>query len=198
MQKRTINPELRAAGEQPAWRHPILQSDAETHFLAANEANASLDPGVGLYTSIAVDGNDYVHISYYDAINKDLKYATNVSGQWVTAVVNSTGTVGKYTSIDVDSSNKPHISYFDNSNTNLKYAYLSGTSWKKETVPGGAALEVGLYTSIVLDDLNRPHISYYDYTNGDPVRAQAQRCLGPGDSRQLQRCGRLFIHRSGR
>ncbi len=97
-----LNPELGAAADQPAWRNPILQSDAEDSFLSANEANASLDPGVGLYTSIAVDGNDYVHISYYDAINKDLKYATNASGQWVTSVVNSKGTVGKYTSIDVE------------------------------------------------------------------------------------------------
>ena len=30
---------------------------------------------VGYYTSIAIDSNDAVHISYYDTTNKDLKYA---------------------------------------------------------------------------------------------------------------------------
>ncbi|MFB3887030.1 MAG: FG-GAP repeat domain-containing protein [Thermodesulfobacteriota bacterium] len=32
---------------------------------------------VGLHTSIAIDSNNKVHISYYDLINGDLKYVTN-------------------------------------------------------------------------------------------------------------------------
>ena len=31
---------------------------------------------MGHYTSIAIDSNDAVHISYYDLASKDLKYAT--------------------------------------------------------------------------------------------------------------------------
>ena len=42
-------------------------------------------------TSIATDSNNKVHISYYDATNDDLKYATNALGSWVTQTVDSTG-----------------------------------------------------------------------------------------------------------
>jgi len=33
--------------------------------------------GVGLFTSIAIDSQDKVHISYYDYTNEDLKYITS-------------------------------------------------------------------------------------------------------------------------
>jgi len=32
-----------------------------------------------MFSSIAIDSNDRVHISYYDVAGLDLKYATNVS-----------------------------------------------------------------------------------------------------------------------
>ncbi len=78
--------------------------------------------GVGEYTSIAIDSLDKVHISYCDATNYDLKYATNASGSWVTETVDSAGSVGGYTSIAIDSLDKVHISYFDDTNNDLKYA----------------------------------------------------------------------------
>ena len=38
---------------------------------------------VGYFTSIAVDKNDKIHISYLDNTNRVLKYATNTTGAWV-------------------------------------------------------------------------------------------------------------------
>jgi hypothetical protein len=52
-----------------------------------------------------------VHISYYDATNDDLKYATNASGSWVFQPVDTAGYVGEYTSIALDSNNNVHISF---------------------------------------------------------------------------------------
>ena len=49
---------------------------------------------VGMYTSIAVDSQDKVHISYYDCTNGDLKYITNATGSWVSETLDSTGDVG--------------------------------------------------------------------------------------------------------
>jgi len=51
------------------------------------------------YTSIAVDSNNKVHISYHDAADFDLRYATNVSGAWSISTVDSAGHVGIESSI---------------------------------------------------------------------------------------------------
>ena len=77
---------------------------------------------VGVYTSIAVDGSGYPHISYFDATNGDLKYAKWTGSSWSKATVDSAGDVGQFTSIALDGSGYPHISYLDNTNGDLKYA----------------------------------------------------------------------------
>jgi hypothetical protein len=88
---------------------------------------------VGTSTSIAIGSNDAVHISYYDATNKDLKYATCASScssasSWTTTSVDTTGIVGSYTSIAIDSNDAVHISYRDSTNSDLKYAVLDSSS----------------------------------------------------------------------
>jgi hypothetical protein len=79
----------------------------------------------GKYTSIAVDGENGVHISYYnEGPNGDLKYAYKPSrSSWSTYFVDSTGDVGMWTSIAVDGKKGVHISYYDDTNEDLKYAY---------------------------------------------------------------------------
>ena len=44
---------------------------------------------VGRYTSLAVDSQDKVHISYSDDTNDDLKYITNATGSWVAETLDS-------------------------------------------------------------------------------------------------------------
>ncbi len=156
----------------PEWRSPALQADAPSAFLQTDSGlSVSAITGVGEYSSIGVDGSGYIHISYYDAVNRDLKYATNKSGDWVISLVDSTGRVGKYSSIAIDSNNRPHISYFDESNDNLKYAIYDGDSWDKDTVPSEVDTIEGGYTSIAVDSGNRPHISYYDSGAGNLLYA---------------------------
>ncbi|PIU68017.1 MAG: hypothetical protein COS84_02255, partial [Armatimonadetes bacterium CG07_land_8_20_14_0_80_40_9] len=123
---------------------------------------------VGTWTSIALDSNNYPHISYCDWTGPgpygSLKYARWDGTSWEKQIVDSEGSVGYWTSIALDSSNYPHISYFDETNDDLKYAKWNGTFWDIQAVDSEG--NVGQYTSIALDSNNYPHISYKDWTFG--------------------------------
>ena len=123
---------------------------------------------VGWDSSIGVDRDGKVHISYYDATNGDLKHAIIApSGVMVTEVVDGAGgDVGWYTSIGIDSAGKVHIGYFDVDNGDLKYATNATGSWVNEVVDGSSG-QVGKYLSLALDKADRVYMSYYDSDNGD-------------------------------
>ncbi len=116
--------------------------------------------GIGVYTSIAIDSSDKIHISYYDT-NGIIKHAANASGLWV---IESIGNVDapSFTSISLDSSDKVHISY-DNIGGDIIYATNVSGSWIPRRVDNGS--DVGKSASIAVDPSDRVHISYYDATN---------------------------------
>jgi hypothetical protein len=64
---------------------------------------------VGRFASLDIDHHDVLHLSYFDDVNKDLKYASNLSGEWRTATVNQVGSVGEFSSIVVTLDNVRHI-----------------------------------------------------------------------------------------
>jgi ELWxxDGT repeat protein len=143
--------------------------------------NSTIDSvgNVGSRTSIAIDSNDAVHISYHDITNGDLKYATDQSGSWANTTVDSVGTVGQYTSIAIDSNDVVHISYYDSTNKDLKYA----SNMQSSIVSGVGGIikfvdrdtKVGQQgTSIAVDSNGDVHISYYDAINGDLKYAALQ------------------------
>ena len=85
--------------------------------------SGAYDGYVGL--AFAPDGRPA--ISYYDGINKDLKYAKYNGSQWVRQVIDSVGDVGQYTSLAFSPQGRPAISYYDKTNAKLKIAqYVEG------------------------------------------------------------------------
>ena len=145
--------------------------------------DASSD-NMGQYVSIAHDPTtSRAFISYYDAINQDLRMAYQVpagsgncgtNNAWQCVTVDSDGDVGKYSSIDVVYVQKPYpeisythigISYYDETNDALKYAsgyYYLTLSWTiYEVEDAGGSSAYGRYSSIKFTSDHRPHIAYH-------------------------------------
>ncbi|MEC8589878.1 MAG: carboxypeptidase regulatory-like domain-containing protein, partial [Candidatus Thermoplasmatota archaeon] len=144
----------------------------------SNWSKVSVDtPGnVGSQSSIAIDSNDAIHISYSDGTNGRLKYATcssgcTAEGNWSKVRVDTASNVGSWNSIAIDSNDAVHISYFDDTGHDLKYATCSSSclvhqnNWDKVYVDSVG--DVGEYSSIAIDSYGFKHISYFDDTNDD-------------------------------
>ena len=108
---------------------------------------------VGQYASMAFGPDGALHVAYYDATNKDLKYLhkESTSAQWsVGNVLAAAGDVGRFASLGVSARGYPNIAYYDAGSQSLKF--LSQTKktaphWDKaQVIASGAA---GQYASLV-------------------------------------------------
>lgn len=96
------------------------------------------DPGTGTWTvgqitttmtasgtsSIGVDSQGGLHVSFYEPSGDNLMYAVKVAGgtEWILQTVDVGGNIGQYSSILIDENDEVHIAYYDVTNGDLKYA----------------------------------------------------------------------------
>ncbi len=135
---------------------------------------------VGQHAAMAISPTGHLHVVYYDADAKDLKYVTNddTHGWSVPVVLDAVGDVGTYASMSVYyegwtekmngayEGHYPHITYYDASNGNLKYIYQDEQGWSTPLVLDEAG-DVGQYTSTAFGPDGALHVAYYDATNKD-------------------------------
>lgn len=127
-------------------------------------------PGVGAYASLAKNGTDRPFISYYDSLNKTLKFATTrfLGSTWGVETVDATPFSGVGSAIAALAGGQPHISYFtQNILTYTKRTcivvlppmFLS-CSW---SAPEMIFTGIETYgTSIAVDSTDHPHIAFVD------------------------------------
>jgi hypothetical protein len=106
-------------------------------------------------TSIALDKNNHLYISYYDDSSPDcVRYATNAGGPWASYKVGNIGlAAGYYTSIGVDPDDHIHVIYYDLGN-GLRYANNISGSWESTIIEGD------FDSSMAMDTTGKAHICY--------------------------------------
>lgn len=119
------------------------------------------------WTSMGVDASDFVHIAYYDQRLTasfqpagNVNYATNTSGAWQIATIDSVGsTIYASLSLLVNSDSSVHIGYYDFSTAyRLRHAMKASGSWVLDTVVANA---VNVTTvSMARDSANNLHVVY--------------------------------------
>ncbi|UCE19301.1 MAG: hypothetical protein JSV84_02830 [Gemmatimonadota bacterium] len=117
----------------------------------------------GTAISLNLDVSDHPHVSYYDDLHHDLKWARKIGGNWEIGAVDSFADVGSCNSLVLDDYGFEHISYYDATHKDLKCAHWNGRSWEIERVD--TLGQVGDVNSIAIDDDGCLHISYYDAMN---------------------------------
>ena len=125
----------------------------------------------GTITSFAISGG-MRHITYYDADDEELRYATCASNctdaaMWQKSVIDGVDAVHS-SFVQAGPFGLRHVSYYDPFEGDLKYARCglncnAARNWKKVTVASTG--DVGVYPSMVVEPNNRVHVSYYGATS---------------------------------
>jgi len=133
-----------------------------------NWAIETVDDIEVISTSLALDSQDYPHISYSSGDFTSLHYARWAGTAWAKQTVDP---IPVWTSsLALDSNDNPHIGY--SGLIDLKYAYSAGGAWTTESLfPGPPGPIIVWDCSLALDSGNQPHMSYSLIVPGGPFFA---------------------------
>jgi hypothetical protein len=121
----------------------------------------------GQYSSLAIDQNGKVYISYYHASKGQLSYVERSNtGAWggVTALDDNYFTDGA-TSLQLTSSGSPALCYRDDVHDNLYFATLNSNTWQNSFLDGppvsSSDIDSGIDCSLVFDPGGHASITYW-------------------------------------
>ncbi|MEW5761408.1 MAG: hypothetical protein AB1779_11655, partial [Candidatus Thermoplasmatota archaeon] len=120
-----------------------------------------------------IDKFDNLHVSYYDKISGELKYAkySKSNSTWSIEVVVGNEIVASISSIAVDLLGRPHMIYLNKDNIleekgELKYAVrLENGTWDIDVID--KKVRIGFTQSIATDAKNNVHVSYINFDAGN-------------------------------
>ena len=137
---------------------------------------------VGSYSSLAIDSNDDLHVTYHDETNGYLEYVTYDGSSWSTPVTIGAryqANVGSYYSLAIDYNNDLHVTYFDSTNGNLEYTTCYEDENPRDSndfSPYGTPLDFycsasitldhryPIQSSLAIDSNDNLHVTYVDWT----------------------------------
>ncbi len=120
------------------------------------------------YMSLDIDNSGFVHLSYYDDTNDNLKYAYFNGANWVLQTVDSEYNVGIDSSLRLTSDGYARISYARAGTAGvraLRYAEYNGTGWTTSSIVGGSGGAYG-NNSLELTSEGYGRVSFQDQTTG--------------------------------
>ena len=118
---------------------------------------------IGCYSSVGIDSNDAVHVTYRDHSNSRLNYITNESSSWDKYQLNNTQSPAYFNDLAVKSNDDVFI--IQRNQNGIRYA---------EGTPGGIWTQGGVYSnnngeenSLILDATDTPHLIHWHSSYDD-------------------------------
>ena len=148
-----------AAGSNGSWVTTKIKSNAG--YYSAGYSSSS----------IAIDSDGGLHVSYYERSGRDLEYAYLGFGEtsWAITADVAGGSTSYYFGVDnsigLDSNGKPRIAYFEPSFSDLEFASCdsscdSASSWEIRTLAEDGT--TGQYVEMSIDHNDIVHMGYYN------------------------------------
>jgi len=133
----------------------ICFTDSVGNLTIATRVSGSWDLtaiDVGTEPSISVDAFDHLHIAY--AFGKELKYATNASGDWVISSLTLPEDPAWIT-LALGPSDEAYITYSPQLDSFIKYVTRAGDAWG-----GPFSIVEGILPTVAIDSAGHMHLGY--------------------------------------
>lgn len=147
--------------EGGVWNHAFVDGDIYS-------ADAS-DVDVGQFSRMVVDSKGTLHISYWDTINKELKYGKLFPGEGQSWIIETlpqlspqTAMCTTHASLMVGAMGPVYIGGYCAEDSPLSYLTNKSGMWVQESI---APDDVYSRLSLQLDSLGKIHVAFFDFPN---------------------------------